>query len=426
MPLYNQNLQGVCNIGSTTTTDIKCSHLGLGDSSPSSTTLLSMDSISATVSSGLQSTITHTGPTVTLRAMLFESQHAGSSSAQTAVGGGFTATLMNKNSGTGTMIGVQGTAKLDAGVTHASGTTNLYNKFEIVDDGATITGGTINARSLWAAAPPSFTGATTVRALAFLCSGDMQVNNNKRLYLGGADASILSTYFVRNSATADLDLYLDGTNVVNFDDDRIAIKNVPLQLEAIAAPTASVGDMWYDSTKKHFRDKHDIDEVGRSGRVYSNTANSTAISNTTTQSAFDVGYTVAANTYTVGTTYRFKVFGTYTTSGTPGTYNFLIYSGSTLILDIPIVTPNKNITKNGWYIDGLITCRSIGATGTLMTSAFLSMADGAIATTDAVGSNDTAVTIDTTSDQALKVELKMSVAAASNSATLTQFYFGIN
>lgn len=61
-----------------------------------------------------------------------------------------------------------------------------------------------------------------------------------------------------------------------------------------------------------------------------------------------------------------------------------------------------------------------------MVGASLSMADGVTATTNAVGSLDTAVTVDTTSDQALKVALKMSVAAASNSATLTQFYFGIN
>ncbi len=424
MPLYNSNLQLVCNIGNTTTTNIKCANLGLADSSPSSTIVLAMDSTGSTISGGLSSTINHTGPTVTMRAMLFEAQHAGSSGTQTAVGGGFTSTLMTKNAGTATMVGVQGTAKLDAAVSHTANTTNLYNKFEVLDDGATISGGTINARSLWAANPPSFTGATTIRALAFLCSGDMQVNNNKKLYLGGQDLTISSTYFIRNSSTADLDLYVDSVQVANFDDDRIAIKNVPLQLEAIAAPTPVVGDMWYDSTKKHYRDNHDIAEVGRGGRAYSSVADSSAIANTTTTTDFDVYFTIPANTLTVGTSYRLKAFGHYTTSGTPGTFALSIVMGSTLVTNT--LTPTKNVTKNGWTIDALLTVRSIGAAGTIVVGAFASMDDGITKNTAAVSSTSTPAVIDTTASIDLKIALKMSVASATNAMTLVQYYFGIN
>lgn len=424
MPLYNPNLQLVCNIGNTTTTNIKCANLGLADSSPSSTIVLAMDSTSSTISGGLSSTINHSGPTVTMRAMLFEAQHAGSSGTQTAVGGGFTSTLMNKNAGTATMVGVQGTAKLDAGVNHTANTTNLYNKFEVTDDGATISGGTITARSIWAANPPSFTGATTVRAWAFLCSGDMQINNNKKLYLGGTDSSILTTYLIRNSSTSDVDLYVDGTQVINFDDDRIVVKNVPLQLEAIAAPTAVVGDMWYDSTKKHYRDNHDIAEVGRGGRIYSNTADSTEILNTTSITNFDVYYTIPANTLTVGTSYRLKAFGHYTTSATPGTFALSIVMGSTLVTNT--LAPTKNVTKNGWFIDALITVRSIGAAGTVVVGSFASMDEAATSTTAAVASTISPAVIDTTASIDLKISLKMSVASASNAMTLVQYYLGIN
>jgi len=426
MPLYNSNLQLVCNIGNTTTTNIKCANLGLADSSPSSTIVLAMDSTGSTISGGLSSTINHTGPTVTMRAMLFEAQHAGSSGTQTAVGGGFTSTLMTKNAGTATMVGVQGTAKLDAAVSHTANTTNLYNKFEVLDDGATISGGTINARSLWAANPPSFTGATTVRALAFLCSGDMQVNNNKKLYLGGQDLTISSTYFIRNSSTADLDLYVDSVQVANFDDDRIAIKNVPLQLEAIAAPTPVVGDMWYDSTKKHYRDNHDIAEVGRGGRAYSSVADSSAIANTNTTTDFDVYYTIPADSLTTSTSYRLKIFGHYTTSGTPGTYKFIIYLGSTTILTFVELRPTKNVSKNGWVVEALFTIRSDGATGTVMPSGIASMADAATYQTTAIASANSAVVIDTTIDLELKLSLKMSIADPSNTLTMTQYYFGIN
>lgn len=188
--------------------------LGLGQSTPATTPLLSADSVSSSVAGAISSTIEHTGATSTMRAMLMTSIHAGSAANQNAVGGYFQAQLKTKNSGTAQIFGVNGLATLNAAVNIGAGTVNLQNKFEVTGTGGVHTAGTVYSRAMWATEPPTLTGVATQVAWAGLFSGDTQVNTGKKLLLEGSDTVKGDTYFVYDSGSSELQMWVNGTKVL--------------------------------------------------------------------------------------------------------------------------------------------------------------------------------------------------------------------
>lgn len=188
--------------------------LGLGQSTPALTPLLSADSVSSSVAGAISSTIEHTGATSTMRAMLMTSIHAGSATNQNAVGGYFQAQLKTKNSGTAQIFGVNGLATLNAAVSIGAGTVNLQNKFEVTGTGGVHTAGTVYSRSMWATEPPTLTGVASQVAWAGLFSGDTQVNTGKKLLLEGSDTVKGDTYFVYDSGSSELQMWVNGTKVL--------------------------------------------------------------------------------------------------------------------------------------------------------------------------------------------------------------------
>ncbi len=221
MPLYNQDLDAVLNVGNTSTRDIRIPtaaltayHVGFGGSSESSTTVVSMSETSSTTPNGLSCTIDYSGALGAMRAMQFNAIHSGSATAQSPIAGAFNASLSLKNAGTAQVTALQGTAALKDTVTHASNVTNLQNIFECTDEGAVITGGTINARSVWAKEPAAYTGAATIRRWAILCSGDFQINNNKKLIIGGADTGVGDDYLLGTGSL--IETYISSVKVCDF------------------------------------------------------------------------------------------------------------------------------------------------------------------------------------------------------------------
>lgn len=188
--------------------------LGLGQSIPATTPLLSADSVSSSVAGAISSTIEHTGAISTVRAMLMSSIHAGSAVNQNAVGGYFQAQLKTKNSGTAEIFGVNGLATLNAAVNIGAGTVNLQNKFEVTGTGGVHTAGTVYSRSMWATEPPTLTGVASQVAWAGLFSGDTQVNTGKKLLLEGSDTVKGDTYFVYDSGSSELQMWVNGTKVL--------------------------------------------------------------------------------------------------------------------------------------------------------------------------------------------------------------------
>lgn len=104
------------------------------------------------------------------------------------------------------------------------------------------------------------------------------------------------------------------------------------------------------------------------------TSNSVAINNTTTETAFSNGsVTIPANSLVVGRVFRISgggVIGTKTT--TPGTFKLRLRWGS-LVTDplvVDLATAGAAITANlagaSLTFTMLLTCRSIGSSGTIM------------------------------------------------------------
>ena len=188
--------------------------LGLGQATPTTTPLLVADSVSSTVAGAVSASIEHTGSIATMRAMLMTSIHAGSAANQNAVGGYFQAQLKTKNSGTAQIFGVNGLATLNAAVNIGAGTVNLQNKFEVTGTGGVHTAGTVYSRSMWATEPPSLTGVAAHTRWAGLFSGDTQVNTDKKLLLEGSDTVKGDTYLVYDSASTELQMWVNGVKVM--------------------------------------------------------------------------------------------------------------------------------------------------------------------------------------------------------------------
>ena len=219
--IFNQPLDVVLRVGNTSTQSIRIPtanltayHVGLAGTSDSSTVILDMSETSSTTTAGIRSTVEHTGSTGIMRAMQFTARHNGTATAQSPIGGQFTATLAVKNAGTAQVTALQGTASLDDTVTHASNVTNLQNIVECTDSGAVITGGVINARSLWAKEPAAYTGAATIRRWSILCSGDFQINSNKKLIIGGGDATVGTNYLLGTGSL--IETYINSIKVCDF------------------------------------------------------------------------------------------------------------------------------------------------------------------------------------------------------------------
>jgi hypothetical protein len=71
-----------------------------------------------------------------------------------------------------------------------------------------------------AADPPAFTGAAgTLVRLAGLFSGDVQINSGKKLTFEGADTSQGDSYLWYDNSDSDLEIFAEGLQVADFDDD---------------------------------------------------------------------------------------------------------------------------------------------------------------------------------------------------------------
>lgn len=149
--------------------------------------------------------------------------------------------------------------------------------------------------------------------------------------------------------------------------------------------------------------------------VYKQLSNVTVTNTVTETSLLTNKITIPANYFAVGNGIDIDLRGFHSTSGNPNV-TVKIKLGSTIILNTGVVS-SGNGTDFGLEIEAMLTCRSIGVSGTisgqgqyieLMTSPNLfSMV------------NTSPITLDTTISQDLDVTVQWGVASASDSMTLT-------
>jgi len=156
---------------------------------------------------------------------------------------------------------------------------------------------------------------------------------------------------------------------------------------------------------------------------YISTATAT-ITNTTTETTLvgsGVGsLTFPANSLFIGRTIRIQAYGLLSTATVPGTLRIKVKLGSTVILDTTAQTVASALSNFVWKVDAVITVRTVGASGSVMSqSAFEFQASSLAALLAWSMTNTAAVTLDTTASNALDVTAQWGTADTSNNIRCT-------
>jgi len=160
---------------------------------------------------------------------------------------------------------------------------------------------------------------------------------------------------------------------------------------------------------------------GGGALVYVNTSipSGNTIANTASETAFDSSYTIPADTLEAGMIVRVRLFGVFSTTGTP-TLQLRIKLGSTTYIDTGAITLPSSVTDMGFCVDAQLVVHSAGATGEIDAQG-VAMLGLTTATAQAVTiPNTSTVTTDTTGSLALSATAEWSTADADNTVTLRE------
>jgi hypothetical protein len=124
-----------------------------------------------------------------------------------------------------------------------------------------------------------------------------------------------------------------------------------------------------------------------------------------------------ANFLNVGKVIELDLAGYMNTSGTPN-LRVRVYLGSTVIYDSGNITTNAT-TNAGFQSKYVITCRTVGASGTVFTQGVLSYATSSTTAHHIDGGQTSAVTVNTTVSNTLNVTVEWGTASSSNNINTT-------
>lgn len=178
---------------------------------------------------------------------------------------------------------------------------------------------------------------------------------------------------------------------------------------------SSNGSLLYESTRKIIQSYVGGIKSVLAGVTFVQTATGTAantVAETTISSTGQGTLTLPAAFLTVSKTIRIRGKGFHSSTASP-TLNLKVKFGSTVLCSTGAHT-HHNATNGYFDFECEITCRSIGASGTVFAQGIFTDA------TDHVSMGNTATTtIDTTTTQAITVTAQWSAASASNTISLT-------
>lgn len=155
------------------------------------------------------------------------------------------------------------------------------------------------------------------------------------------------------------------------------------------------------------------------GLIFASTATAT-VANTTTEGSLIGGgvgvQTLPANTLTVGKSVRLQARGLLSTAAVPGNLTIAFKLGSTTVVTTGAFAVTGALTDLLWELDVLLTCRTVGGTGTVFAQGmfrYLTAALGNLQGSELVATGTT--TIDTTASQLVDSTADWATADASNS-----------
>lgn len=195
-----------------------------------------------------------------------------------------------------------------------------------------------------------------------------------------------------------------------------------------SSATTTDGDFWNDSTQKTFCAYEAGLRQDLSGVIFTGTADATVGNSTSELSGVPTGVgtlTLPANFWVAGKTARITLVGyqTYSNSTTP-TLRVKAKAGSTVVADttalsLPSATTSATTSPLRTIVD--ITCRTTGATGTVMAQVqhFFGLVGGTPNSRCIATPNTSATTLNTTASGALDVTFTWGTANAANTLTIT-------
>jgi hypothetical protein len=146
------------------------------------------------------------------------------------------------------------------------------------------------------------------------------------------------------------------------------------------------------------------------GLAYSNTAASTAITGETeAETAFDVSYSLPANSLTTGAVLRVVAQGIHTATTGAETHTMALKIGNNTIASKAGIDPANN---DLWRFEAEIVCRTAGASGTIVATGTVTV--GASGTANPVGFLLGSTVVDTT--QAMTIGCYIDRQASANDA----------
>jgi hypothetical protein len=130
--------------------------------------------------------------------------------------------------------------------------------------------------------------------------------------------------------------------------------------------------------------------------------------------------TLPVNFLKSGKTIRIRARGYITDTGTP-TFNVRVKFGSTTILTTGTITFTGDIFNNEWQLEGDITCRTTGVSGTVAAQGvFEEEPTGSCPSENSASmTNTSTVTVNTTTTQAITVTFQWGTSSLSNTITCT-------
>lgn len=184
-----------------------------------------------------------------------------------------------------------------------------------------------------------------------------------------------------------------------------------LRIPAGTAPSSpNVADLFHDSTRKSLASFETGITKYQSGVIFVATADK-ATSGTAAISMLGTGVgslTLPANFFTVGKTLKIYMTGTLTTAAAPGTVTLIAKLGSVTICTSAATTPTVSLTNVQWTLEVSMTCRTTGASGTVVGTGRLTY--GTTMATIAMPAT-AAVTVNTTTSNAVAVTSTNSIAS---------------
>lgn len=145
-----------------------------------------------------------------------------------------------------------------------------------------------------------------------------------------------------------------------------------------------------------------------------------AVQNTTTETdLLSASVTLPAHFFVQGRTVRITARGIESNIAAPGTLRLRVYLGTAVVLDTGSQTPPDNLTNRGWRLDGEITCRSSGGSGSVMAQGFFTLSTSGATGTTWDCENTTPQTVDTTASMQLRITAQWGTADAGNALSAT-------